>query len=255
MIELTDLLLFRELSLFWGVVIAATILRAFTGFGFGLVAVPAFALFLTPAQSVILSTSLSLTVGIQSWPQYRGKIPLQPLLPMFLFAIAGTILGALLLMELSKEIFQMAIGVGVILACIVLTGYHPRQRQVHPVLIWGTGLTSGLMGGAFGMSGPPIIIYTMATEPDSERARAFTIMFLTFTSMIGLIIYSAADLVDMQSVYLFLLAYPAMYLGNKFGNRLFAQHGGRFYRQVALIALFFIGVSATSSGIFNLLAS
>nr|VFK48942.1 MAG: hypothetical protein BECKTC1821E_GA0114239_11481 [Candidatus Kentron sp. TC] len=39
-----------ELPLIWIVVMAAAILRAFTGFGFGLAAVPAFALLLTPAQ-------------------------------------------------------------------------------------------------------------------------------------------------------------------------------------------------------------
>nr|VFJ70439.1 MAG: hypothetical protein BECKFM1743C_GA0114222_105611 [Candidatus Kentron sp. FM]VFJ71224.1 MAG: hypothetical protein BECKFM1743A_GA0114220_105801 [Candidatus Kentron sp. FM]VFK18500.1 MAG: hypothetical protein BECKFM1743B_GA0114221_105511 [Candidatus Kentron sp. FM] len=236
----------------WVVVIAAAILRAFTGFGFGLAAVPAFALFLTPTQSVVLSVSLTLAVGIQGWPQYRDKVSITALLPMSVFVVVGTILGTLLLIGLSLETFQLAIGVVTILACLILTLYHPRSRRGQPGLMWGTSLFSGLMNGAFAMPGPPIIVYTMATEPDPDISRAFLIMFLTFSSVVALASYGMYGLINLQSVYLFLFAYPAMYLGNRFGSRLFFRHGRRLYRRVALTTLFFIGLSVIGKALLKL---
>ena len=40
-----------------------------------LAAMPGFALFLPPAQAVVLSASLALALGVQTFPQYRGKTP------------------------------------------------------------------------------------------------------------------------------------------------------------------------------------
>ena len=40
-------------------VLFAALMRSFSGFGFALMAVPVFSLFLTPGDSVVLSTSLT----------------------------------------------------------------------------------------------------------------------------------------------------------------------------------------------------
>ncbi|MBT8419627.1 MAG: sulfite exporter TauE/SafE family protein [Gammaproteobacteria bacterium] len=238
----------QQLPLIWGVIIVAATLRAFTGFGFALASVPAFALFLTPAQSVVLSVSLTLGLSIQTWPQYRTKVLLKPLLPMFAFAAVGTALGALLLVRLSAEIFQLAIGVATILACLVLSRYHPRHRTVHPALTWGTGLAGGVLNGALAIPGPPIIVYAMATEPNPEKSRAFMLMFFAFSSATALAGYGIAGLVDLQSLYLFLLSYPAIYLGDKIGYRLFLHYSGKLYRGVALATLFLIGIAVIVKG-------
>nr|VFJ57337.1 MAG: hypothetical protein BECKFW1821A_GA0114235_10705 [Candidatus Kentron sp. FW] len=235
----------------WIAIIAASILRSFTGFGFALAAVPVFSVFLTPVQSVILCMSLAFGSGVQTWPQHRGKIRLKPLRPLFVMAMVGTILGVLLLVRLDTKTFQLAIGITTILACLTLLRYRPRRRAANPALIGGTGLASGFMNGAFGIDGPPIIVYAMATESDPAVSRVFTLTFFTFSSAMGLVSYSVAGLVSLQSVFLFLLAYPAMYLGEKFGSRLFLHHGQALHRKVALTALFLIGISVTMKGILH----
>ena len=51
-----------------------------------------------------------------------------------------------------------------------------------------------------------------------------------------------AGLVTPLSFWLFLLAFPAMYVGDKIGYRLFHRHGTTLYRRVALAALYAVGV-------------
>nr|VFJ57317.1 MAG: hypothetical protein BECKDK2373B_GA0170837_106511 [Candidatus Kentron sp. DK] len=241
---------FHQLLLVWGVIIAASVLRSFTGFGFALAATPVFSLFLTPVQSVLLSISLVFATGVHTWPQLRGQIPLRPLLPLFSLTVIGTILGAMLLVRINTEAFQLFIGAITILACLILVSFHPKRRAAHPALTCGTGLLSGLMNGAFAIPGPPIVVYAMATEPDPAASRAFTLTFFTFSSTMALVSYSVAGLIDRQSFYLFLLAYPAMYLGEKLGSRLFLLYGGTIYRKAALTVLFLVGVFVILKGIF-----
>jgi uncharacterized membrane protein YfcA len=233
----------------WGVVVLATVLRSFTGFGFGLAAVPGLALFLAPTQAVVLTASLSLALGVQTFPQYRGKTPLRPLLPMFLLALVGTVLGARLLVQFSSQWFYLCIGVAVIAACVLLGRFHPRRRSASRGLLAGTGLISGLMGGAFAIPGPPVIIFTMATQPDPAASRALMIMFFSYCSLIALATYVVLGLVSSSSLWLFLLGYPAMWLGDKLGYTLFTRYGGQFYRRIALAALLVIGISITLKGL------
>ena len=54
MAEFLHNITFAEASIIWIVVILAAVLRSFTGFGFALAAVPAFSLFLSPIQAVVL---------------------------------------------------------------------------------------------------------------------------------------------------------------------------------------------------------
>ncbi len=50
----------------WLAVLLASVVRSVTGFGFALVAIPVFSLFLSPAESVVLCAALTLLSNISS---------------------------------------------------------------------------------------------------------------------------------------------------------------------------------------------
>ncbi len=234
-----------ELVLIWAITVIASILRSFTGFGFALAAVPSFALFLPPEQAVVLSASLSVALGVQTFPQYAGRVSPRAQWPLVLMAVIGTVVGAQLLQSMSDQVFGLAIGVTVIAASIVLAFFHPRHSAPSLSASGGAGLCSGLMNGAFAIPGPPIIIYVMATESDPAQSRALMIAFFTFSSIIALMSFAVAGLVGWQSLWLLVAAYPAMYVGDKLGFALFRRAGGGMYRWVAVAALMLIGLVIT----------
>ncbi len=231
-----------SLLLLWGVIVLAAVLRAFTGFGFGLAAVPVFSLFMPPTQAVVLSTSLTLAISLLTVRAYWGKYPVGDMRPMLLAAIVGTVCGVYLLASMTGDQFQLYIGVAVIIACIVLTFYRPGRVQAGSGLSGLAGLVAGLLNGAFAIPGPPVIIYAMATEPVAERSRSLLLTFFLFSSPIALASYTVAGFVTPVSPWLFLLAFPAMYVGDKVGYHLFQRYGTAFYRRIALLMLFGVGV-------------
>ncbi len=232
-----------QLSLLWLIIVAATLLRSFTGFGFALAAVPGLALLYSPVQAVGLSACLSFALGVQSFPKYRHDLQLNTQWPMFVAAIVGTVLGAQLLQTLSEQQFQLLIGVLVIVACLALARFHPRRHLVKPAIAGSAGLVSGLINGAFAIPGPPVIIYVMSTVADPKASRALMMGFFSFSSLVALITYSSNGMLSLPMLWVAALAYPAVVCGDSLGNYLFRHYGGAFYRRVAIVALFVLGVS------------
>jgi uncharacterized membrane protein YfcA len=103
-----------QIVLVWAGVIFASVLRSFTGFGFALAVVPVFAIFLPPAEVVVLAASLSLVLGLVSLRVWWGVFNIREILPLVLLAWIGTALGAFLLTGMSGGDFQLWAGIAVL---------------------------------------------------------------------------------------------------------------------------------------------
>jgi uncharacterized membrane protein YfcA len=234
-----------QLGLLWVVVIFAALIRAFSGFGFALAAMPVFSLLMQPTQAVVLTVALSLFVNTITIPKFWGVYPARPLTPMILLSLVGTGIGAMIVGLVSVQQFQLIIGVGVIFACATLTLYKPRHRQPNPRLAAGVGAISGLLNGAMAIPGPPVIIFAMATEPDPARSRSLLMTYFLFSALLALIAYGIAGYIDLVTVVFFAIALPAMLAGDKLGFWLFDHYGNAAYRRIALGLLYIIGVAIT----------
>ncbi len=233
-----------QLLVLWCATCLAAVLRSFTGFGFALAAVPAYALLLSPAQAVVLSASLALVLGVQTLPQYRDSLEARQW-PVFVAAIPGSLAGVLVLQQLAADQFRLVLGLVTIVASLALARFQPRQRPLHGGLRAVTGLASGVLNGAFAVPGPPVIVYAMATVSDPLRSRAFMIGFFTFSALLALAGFGWLGFLSWQALWLALLVYPAMLVGDRLGYRLFENHGSAHYRRIAVSTCLLIGVSIT----------
>ena len=163
--------------LVWAAIIVAAVLRSFTGFGFALVAVPVLALFMPPAQVVVLSSALALTIGLLSLRSFYRLINWAQMLPLLLMSGLGTAVGALILASIPMTLFQLCVGLSVLAACLGIFVGRPERPLQWAGLPWLAGLLSGLMNGALAIPGPPMIVYTMLTEFDPARSRALLMAF------------------------------------------------------------------------------
>jgi uncharacterized membrane protein YfcA len=229
----------------WGALVFAALIRAFTGFGFALAAMPVLSLFVAPTEAVVLTASLTLAINLLTIRSFWPAAPKRQLLPILLAASVGTGLGAQLLTRFSVAQFQLWVGLGVVTACLLLTVYHPLPQPPRRGIRELTGLVSGLMNGAFAIPGPPIIIYAMATERDAGRSRSMLMTYFMLAAIVALIIFGAAGYLSLRNLWLFMLAMPAMLLGDRIGFTLFRKFGTKMYRRIALAVLYAVGISIT----------
>lgn len=223
----------------------AAIMRAFTGFGFALTAVPVLSLFLVPTDAVVLVALLTLITSLLTYRAWWGRFSLRDGLPMVGGSILGTGVGVIFLTQLSLAQFQLWIGLIVIVLCVFLSRYRPKSHLGGPTIAAGTGAVSGLMNGAFAIPGPPVIVYAMACIPEPANSRGFLMAFFMVSSLISLITFTVSGLVTLVPFSLLLLLMPAMFVGDRLGTWLFARIGGQAYRPVALALSLGVGLAIT----------
>lgn len=230
-------------------VFMGAILRAFTGFGFAIAALPVLSHLFSPSTNVFLMAALTLTVSLLTIRTYWHHTVLSSLMVMILLSAIGTATGLYILLLVPVDIFRIAIGITVMASCLLLLRYKPTKHRSHG----GTksaiaGFFSGLMNGAIAIPGPPVIIYALAVFPEPVKSRAFLMVFFIFSAVfvIGGVAYEG--LIRDQELTIYLLALPAMVLGDKAGFWLFDKYGNAAYRKVAIGALFVIGaISLTAT--------
>jgi uncharacterized membrane protein YfcA len=155
-----------------GVVFVATLVRSTFGFGEALVAVPLLALLIPVSVAVPLATLLSVTVAglilAQDWRKVHARGAWWLVLPTLL----GIPVGLLVLTEVSPRVAKAAMA-SVIIA---FSGYcllgRRKPQLADDRFAWVFGLGAGVLGGAYGMNGPPLVVYGALRGWTPEHFRA-----------------------------------------------------------------------------------
>lgn len=225
-------------------IVAAAVLRAFSGFGFALAAMPLLVLVIDPTRAVVLCAFLSVAGGLRSTRNSLLHADRGLLKPLVIGSLLGTPLGILLLEYLPAQTMKPLIGLGVLGSALLLwrTSILEGVRRLWALPV---GAAAGLLGGALAIPGPPVIVFLLGTERDPRKARATLMAFFTLSSVASIIGYAVAGLADLTSLVLFALALPCLLLGDWVGFGLFERYGSMHYRRVALVVLAAIGVVST----------
>jgi uncharacterized protein len=223
-----------------GVLFLATLIRSTLGFGEALVAVPLLALVL-PIQvaapvAVLASITVALVVLVQDWQ----KVHVHSAGRLVLSTMPGIPLGLLLLTTVAEPVIK-----GILAAAIILFSTHSlvsaRQRRLNnDSLAWLFGFGAGILGGAYGMNGPPLVIYGSLRRWTPQHFRATLQGYFLPASAMGMLGYWLAGLWTPAVNQLYLLSLPFILLATLLGraiNRRMGMHQFLRYVHAALIAV------------------
>lgn len=224
-------------------VIVASVLRAFSGFGFALAAMPLLVLVVEPANAVVLCTVLALVAALRSFRRAMGEADRGALRPLLLGSLIGTPLGVYALDILPAQTIELLIGIGVLASAFFLWRSEARSGGAPHVAL-PVGFTAGLMGGALGIPGPPVVIYLLRVQGDARVARATLMMFFNVSCLISLVGYGVSGNLWDVSPALIAMGVPCLLIGDGLGFYLFERFGGTHHRHISLVALAFAGAVA-----------
>lgn len=151
----------------------ASFIQRTIGFGFGIFIMTALP-FLMPsyAEAVTLSGLLSLTSATVVMLQYIKYVNWKRFLPIIAAFTIFSTAAIFLLDRIEGPSMRIFLSIMLILLSLYFSFYKEKiQKIIRPTTGWqlGTGSVSGLMGGLFGMQGPPVVLYLIASEPDKDR--------------------------------------------------------------------------------------
>lgn len=232
-------------------VFGAAFLRGFTGFGFGLAAVPALSLVMSPVVAVPCTLMLGMLAGAHILPKIRHLVDWRSNWILVAGSLVGSPIGIWVLTALPVNTIRVVIGIVLIIAVIVLWRQPRFGKEPSAPVGFGTGIVSGLLNGSTGFAGPPVIVYFLSTHDSVPVIRASLMMYFFFSTG-GTLVYDAfRGLIGSHVLLLTAIFSPALYLGNWLGDRSFDGSSAATYRRVALGILLILAVLSVGRSLYD----
>lgn len=232
----------------------ATLTRSTFGFGESLVAVPLLALVIPVEVAVPLAVLISILVAAIVVVQDHAQIDFASARWLIGFAVLGIPLGLAVLVCADPYVVKLGLG-GLVVA---YSGYALVTRRTlhlaHDRRLWlfACGFVSGVLGGAYGLNGPPLVIYGNLRRWDAQRFRATLQAYFLPASLLGAAGFAVNGLVTETVLRDFVVCLPAVVpavlLGRHLNRRL---QGAAFFRYVyaGLIVVGALLVGFTLAGV------
>lgn len=226
------------------IVLAAGIVRGFSGFGSGMIIGPTTAALFSPITALAMITILDAAPALTlAWPTFR-KVNWREVLPVIFGAAISLPLGIWLLKTGDPEMLRWFISASIVIAVIVLwSGWQYRGPRSAPTSL-AVGSVSGFMSAAAALPGPAVLIYWLASTARAAAVRANMIHYLLITDVLLIAGYAIGGIYTLDSVQRGLLCLPAYLIGILLGARLFSHASEKVYRNVAFALILLAAVSS-----------
>jgi hypothetical protein len=208
------------------IIFIATIFRSAFGFGESLVAVPLLATVMPLQVAVPLSVLISVTIAGFVVIQDHKKIHFKSAGVLIVYALMGIPIGLWLLVHVPEYQVKLLLGLVIIIFAIyLLTGSRLKElKQDNQWWLFSCGLLSGILGGAYGINGPPLVIYGAKRRWTAQHFRATLQAYFLIASLTGVIAYWFGGLLHPATLRYYLWSLPALvpavFLGRMINSRM-----------------------------------
>lgn len=222
----------------------AGVMRGYSGFGTAVLLAPAYSVLWGPRIGVPVMLLMELVVSMQLVPKAIGEANRRVILPIGAAACVATPLGAFILITADQDLLRRFIGGFVLVfGLLLMSGWRYHGSRPLPLNL-AVGSLAGLLKGATGISGPPVILYLLAGPEAVKQHRANLILFFGTIAVISVIPPALGGLIVWSTLAKLLILLPVLMLGVPLGARLFHVLPDRWYRRAALFFLVTTGIVA-----------
>jgi len=224
------------------VLFLASAIRSSLGFGEALVAVPLMALAL-PVEvaaplAVLVSITIALIVVVQDWRHVQVRTAGW----LVLSTVAGIPIGLLALRTVPEPVVKVTLGLVIIgFSSHALLG-RTRRRLEDDAHLWVFGFLAGILGGAYGMNGPPLAMYGSLRGWSPKHFRATLQGYFLPASLLGMFGYGLAGLWTERVNRLYLWSLPLVVIATFVGRWLHHRLDSRRFRLAVHAGLVVIGI-------------
>ena len=234
-------------------VFGAAIVRGYSGFGFSLLAITALSLALPPAEIVPSIFMLEIAASLHLLPGIWRDIHWRAIGLLLLGCAVATPIGVQLLAHLPAAPMRIALSVFVIVVVAFLWRGFVLKTMPGPAATVATGAASGRFNGAFGIGGPPVILFFFSSPAGVAVGRASVIAYFLGTDSIGLAFQAQADLTTRATLWRFLTFLPPLLAGVWLGARGFKHADPEDFRRWVLRILVLLAALTAVQGAVQML--
>lgn len=226
------------------VVFIATLIRSAFGFGEALIAVPLLAMRIPLKTAAPLAVLLSIIIAAIIVIQDRRDVHVRSAGWLLAATLFGIPIGLMLLMCSEQQWVKLILALVIVLFAVYsLSRPHlPHLESDSKLWLAICGFFAGVLGGAYGMNGPPLAIYGTMRGWRPQEFRATLQGYFLPASVLGMGGYLLKGLWTHECTNYFLItlpaAIPAIWLGRVANHRLPTEQ----FRKYVYAGLIIIGV-------------
>ena len=200
--------------------IGAAFVQRTTGFGFGIFIMTVLP-FLLPSygEATTLSGLLAAVTSFLLTVKYRREIAWRKLLPILVSFLLASFVAVRMLTWLRGETVKYVLGVTLVLSAVYY-GFFAERITVRGTLGVQVvlGLLSGIMGGLFGMQGPPAVLYFLAVSESKDRYTAWTQCYFLIGNCMMTVYRAQSGFLTQEVASAWCYAVPAVLVGTWLGS-------------------------------------
>ena len=169
------------------VVACASFIQSVSGFGFGIFAMIFLPHLMQYTEANVLSSILGSLTSIGVCLTLFRHISFRNLWFPFIGCTLTTILAVSFVKTQKNETLTLLLGFALVLLSLYFF-FFSSKIKIKPTWYAGllAGLLSGIMSGMFSMGGPPVVVYFVQTEKDSEHYLATISAYFVLTSIVSI---------------------------------------------------------------------
>lgn len=206
-------------------VVVAAYAQTLTGFALGLILLSIATAFDLASISDAANTAmvLSLISAYSFFRVDRRPPPWRLIRPALISSLCSVVLGVALLLWLSTNAAQsLKIVLGVVITgCAVALALQkqPKKAISSPIGFGIAGSLSGLLGGLFGTSGPPIVYFLCRQPLDSDIIRRALLVIFASNAFLRLVAVIVSGNFTARALLLCVLSVPIVHIVTTFTAR------------------------------------
>ena len=222
--------------------VGASFVQRTTGFGFGIFIMTLLP-FLMPsyAEATTLSGLLALTTSAIITFRMRKFITWKRLIPILLTFMAVSAVAICMLTRIHDHTLRKILGIVLMITSLYFAFFKERIRlkTTLPYQI-GAGTVSGIMGGFFGMQGPPAVLYFISSEPDKNHYMAMAQTYFLIGNAMMTVVRASNGFLTAAVGKNYVLCIGAVIIGTLLGSWAFRHIPAKIFPYVVYS---YIGVS------------
>ena len=224
------------------IMLFASIVRGFSGFGFAATNVSLMTFIIPAIEVVPIILLLEIAISIFMIPYILGKINWSIVKTMFIGFFVGSPIGLYFLKILDSNVTHLIISLVVIFfGILLLKGYLNKKLNTASIQI-STGTFAGTLNGLSTLGGLPCALFLLCVGIESQFIRGTLAALFFLTDAYALILSFFAEIFDLKSLYRTIPLILILPIGVKIGDIFFNKSKETTYRKFVLYFLITISI-------------
>jgi len=224
------------------VILASSVIKGITGFGFSLLAIP-FLSFIFPMNILVPALVIfNLVTSILVLIKLEEKVRAYYIVPMMIAALIGIPFGIYVLTYIDANVLKIVISLTVILFSIkMLKGVKLAKHNLKKPLVFA-GFVSGLLTSSISIGGPPLVFALDRKGYTKELFRGIFVWFMVFSSLFSTIGFLYKGLLSFETVKYASFALPLLFIGSGWGVKIASRINAFKFRKLVIYLNVFTGL-------------